>query len=150
MLLPSNGESALDAFEDTESALRAAGTRTFPSLLALQEEPAFWKPEPIGYNTWMQCSLALYSQANITSLQDGRCLHGKWIMNTWVYRLEGRGSARCAFHLTTASHHSSRLLHPGDLKKASDARYLLRAWIFCRQGASPWEAHLLASSPWLQ
>lgn len=62
MLLPSNGESMLDAFEEKESALLwAAGTRTFPSWLVLQEEPVFWKPEPSGYNTCMQCSLALYS-----------------------------------------------------------------------------------------
>lgn len=62
MLLPSNGESMLDAFEDMESALLwAAGTRTFPSLLVLQEEPVYRKPEPVGCNTCTQCSLALYS-----------------------------------------------------------------------------------------
>ena len=62
MLLPSNGESMSEAFEDMERALLwAAGTRTFPSLLVLQEEPVFWKPKPVGYNTCMQCSLALYS-----------------------------------------------------------------------------------------
>lgn len=60
MLLPSNGESTSAAFEDMESGLLwAAGTRTFPSLLVLREEPVFWKPEPVGCNTCMQCSLPL-------------------------------------------------------------------------------------------
>lgn len=61
MLLPSNGEHMVDACEDMESALWAAGTRTFPSLLVLQEELVIWKPDPVGYNTCMQCSLALDS-----------------------------------------------------------------------------------------
>lgn len=66
MLLPSNGESMLDPFEDMEGALLwASGTRTSPSLFILHEELVFWKPKSVGCNTCTQWLLALRSQATV-------------------------------------------------------------------------------------
>jgi len=114
VVLYSTRRSTAGAFEDTESALcRAAGTRTFPSLLALQEEPVFWKPEPVV----IPVRNGLHSSAATVSLRDGTCLRGTRNVSAGADHLEDRGPARCGYRLTTASCHSCRLLHPGDLRK---------------------------------